>query len=175
MLLKRWWWAVRAARKLRGYEPKRVTLGSLLRWSKQFPRESRGEILRLAANLEMVSEQQAIDALVALNRQVIEALGADGVTQQNVIYITTDTAGSSSGAMLDLLRRWANLERKGASFLHAGEGEQIHRKTMELGVGANNLCGRLRWHRQAVCTNPPSSGGIHCWGILGVSFGAMHL
>ena len=136
MLVKRWWWAVRAARNLRGYQPRRVTFGLLLRWSKQFPREARGEILRLAANLEMVSEQEAIDALMALNGRVIEALRTDGVTQNNVIYITTDTAGSSSGAMLDLLRRWANLERKGASFLHAGEGEKIQRRTMELGIGA---------------------------------------
>ena len=136
MLVQRWWWAARAARRLRGYEPKRVTFTSVMKWSRQFPPPYRTELIRLAASLRLISEGETIAALVELNGRVTEALRADGVSERNIIYVTTDTAGSSSGAMLDLLRRRANLERKGATFLHAGEGEAIQSKTLELGVGA---------------------------------------
>ena len=136
MLVQRWWWAAMAARRLRGYEPKRVTFMSVMRWSRQFPSAYRTELIRLAASLRLITEREIISALLELNSRVTEALRADGVSESNIIYVTTDTAGSSSGAMLDLLRRRANLELKGATFLHAGEGEAIQAKTMALGVGA---------------------------------------
>ena len=136
MLVQRWWWAAVAARRLRGYEPKKVTIVSVMRWSRQFPVAYRTELIRLAASLRLITESEVISALLELNSRVTEALREDGVSERNIIYVTTDTAGSSSGVMLDLLRRRANLEKKGATFLHAGEGEAIQEKTIELGVGA---------------------------------------
>lgn len=136
MLVQRWWWAAVAARRLRGYEPKKVTIVSVMRWSRQFPVAYRTELIRLAASLRLITESEVISALLELNSRVTEALREDGVSERNIVYVTTDTAGSSSGVMLDLLRRRANLEKKGATFLHAGEGEAIQAKTIELGVGA---------------------------------------
>ena len=136
MLVQRWWWAVIAARKLRGYEPNKVTFMSVMKWSRQFPSMYRTELTRLAANLRLITEREVISTLLELNSRVTTALRADGVSEKNIIYVTTDTAGSSSGVMLDLLRRRANLELKGATFLHAGEGEAIQAKTLDLGVGA---------------------------------------
>lgn len=136
MLIQRWWWAARTAYKLRGYEPQRVTFNSVLNWSKQFPPTYRTQLIRLAANLQLISEKETIAALLELNSRVTNALKEDGVNEKNLIYVTTDSAGSSSGVMLDLLRRWANLEKKGATFLHASDGEEIQKKTLELNVGA---------------------------------------
>lgn len=136
MQVVQWWWAVMAARRLRGYEPSKVTVMSVMRWARQFPSSYRTELIRLAARLRLITEREIISSLLELNSRVTEALRADGVSERNIIYVTTDTAGSSSGVMLDLLRRRANLELKGATFLHAGEGEAIQAKTMELGVGA---------------------------------------
>ena len=136
MLAQRLWWAARTAYKLRGYEPRRVTIASVLKWSRQFPSTYRTQLVRLAANLQFISEEETIAALLDLNNRVIKALREDGVTEQNIVYVTTDSAGSSSEVMLDLLRRWANLEKKGANFFHASDGEQIQKKTLELKVGA---------------------------------------
>ena len=136
MLLRRWWWALVAARRLRCYQPKKVTFLAVLHWAHQFPEKYRTELVRLVANIRFVSEDETICHLVALNGKVLEALKADGLSAKSVIYITTDTAASSSSVMLDLLRNRANLERKGARFLHSGEGEAIHEATMELERGA---------------------------------------
>ena len=136
MLVQRWWWAVQAAYKLRGYQPKRVTLRAVMLWARQFPKGYRNELVRLVAKFQFVSEEETARHLVELNRKVLNALKEDGLSEKNVIYIATDTAGSSSGVMLDLLRRRANLERAGAKFLHSGEGEAIQRKTMQLQNGA---------------------------------------
>lgn len=136
MLAQRLWWAARTAYKLRGYEPRRVTFASVLKWSKQFPSTYRTQLVRLAANLKLISKEETIAALLELNSRVTKALKEDGVNENNIVYVTTDTAGSSSGVMLDLLRLRANLKKKGATFFHAGEGENIHKKTLELEVGA---------------------------------------
>ena len=127
---------IRAAWRLRRYEPKKVTLFTLIRWARQFPRDCRAGLVRLAANLRVVSEKETIDYLVNLNHIVLCALQKDGIDIRNVIYISTDTAGSSSGVMLNLLRNHANLERRGANFLHCGEADSIQELTMELGSGA---------------------------------------
>ena len=127
---------VRAAWRLRSYRPKRVTLKSLIGWAGQFPKDCRPSLIRLVANLRFVSEKETIKHLVELNSQILYALQKDGVQIQNVIYVSTDTAGSSSGVMLNLLRDNANLERQKAKFLHAGEGANIQKLTMELGSGA---------------------------------------
>ena len=136
MLVQRWWWAFQAARKLRGYEPKNVTLREVMRWAGQFPKRYRNELVRLVARFRFVSKEETARHLVGLNRKVLDSLKEDGLSEKNVIYITTDTAGSSSSAMLDLLRRRANLERAGAIFLHYVEGEEIQRKTLQLQYGA---------------------------------------
>ena len=135
-LLRQLGWHLRAAWRLRGYEPQRVTLGSLARWVSQFPREYRADLIRLAASIRFVTREQTVQLLVDLNAQVLGALSADGVRPDQLIYIETDSAGSSSGVMLNLLRDHANLERRGATFLHSRDGAGIQEKTTEIGYGA---------------------------------------
>ena len=102
----------------------------------QSPAQYRSDLIRLAANLRFVSEQETIKSLVELNHGVLRALDADDVTIQRVIYMTTDSAGSSSGVMLNLLRDRVNLEQRGAHFLHSSDANGIRKTTMELGSGA---------------------------------------
>ncbi len=127
---------IRAFWKLRGYEPQRATFRGLLGWVRQFPPQYRADLIRLAANLRFVSEQETIKSLVWLNRGVLRALEADDVTIGRVIYMTTDSAGSSSGVMLNLLRDRGNLERRGARFLHSRDANGIRKTTTALGSGA---------------------------------------
>ena len=86
--------------------------------------------------MKFVSEDETIRWLVDLNKQVLKALKSDDVTLSHVVYVTTDTAGSSSGVMLNLLRDRAHLERQGATLLNSGESEAIHNTTMKLKSGA---------------------------------------
>ncbi len=102
----------------------------------QFPAQYRPDLIRLAANLRFVSKQETIKSVVELNREVLRALNADGVTIERVIYMTTDSAGSSSGVILNLLRDHENLERRGAKFLHSSDVNGIREKTMQLRAGA---------------------------------------
>ncbi len=129
-------WYFLAAWRLRLYEPRKVTLRGLLRWAHQFPREYRADLVRLAANITFVSKERTAQLLVELNDEVLAALRTDGVSLDQVIYITTDSAASSSGVMLNILRDRANLERRGATFLHSTDGGGIHEKTKKIEYGA---------------------------------------
>ena len=161
MLVQRWWWAFQASRRLRGYEPKKVTLREVMRWARQFPKGYRNELVRLVARFRFVSEEETAHHLVALNRKVLDSLKDDGLSEKNVIYITTDTAGSSSSVMLDLLRRRANLERAGAKFLHYVDGEEIQKKTMQLQYGAIIYVDDFAGLRKAVFAFAKAGSGIH--------------
>lgn len=126
----------RAVWKLRGYKPKGPTLRRFHRWVTQFPEEHRADLARLAANLRFISEEETISALLELNRGILRELVADGVGMRSVIYVETDSAGSSSGVMLNLLRDRANLERRGACFLHARDANGIREATRKVRSGA---------------------------------------
>lgn len=127
---------VRAWWKLRRYEPQKVTRRLLRNWVNQFPKEHRSILIRLAANIRFLSKQETIRSLVELNKEVLRALSADEITMKNVIYVSTDTAGSSSGVMLNLLRNHANLERRGAHLLDSRDLDGIRKKTRKLRTGA---------------------------------------
>ena len=127
---------INAVYRLRGYKPQKVTPVSLLRWVLQFPRGCRIDLIRMVANITFISEKETVSHLVELNRKVLSDLRKHGIGQQNIIYITTDDAASSSSVMLNLLRDHANLERAGFKILHSGEAIKIQSLTTELGRGA---------------------------------------
>lgn len=60
----------------------------------------------------------------------------DGIGVANVIYVALDSAGSSSGVVLNLLRDHANLERRGAKLVHPRDVTSLQDFTKELGRGA---------------------------------------
>ena len=128
--------ASRARMRLRTYEPKKVTIKSVRRWAQQFPKDIRVDLVNLAADLIFISKKQVSTWLVMLNEDILSSLESDDIQINGVIYVTTDTAGSSSSVMLNLLRNRANLERRNAIFLDHKDVLTIHRTTMRLGRGA---------------------------------------
>jgi hypothetical protein len=128
--------ALKNLARLRGYEPQPVTIKRLWIWLRQFPTRERLALLRLLTHVRFVSKSEAIRALLTQNDAILERLREDGVGIENVIYVSLDSAGSSSGVMLNLLRDRANLERRGARFAHSGEVDLLRRLTTELKRGA---------------------------------------
>jgi hypothetical protein len=82
------------------------------------------------------SERATVDSLVKLNREILGNLAADGVELDRVIYVASDSAGSSSHIMLNLLRDVENLERRGATLIGSREAHALQEKTGRIGNGA---------------------------------------
>jgi hypothetical protein len=127
---------IKSISRLRGYEPQPVTLKSLAAWLLQFPYKERWVLLKLLAYVRFVSKREAVDALCELNESVLARLSEDGVGIENVIYVSLDSAGSSSGVMLNMLRDQANLERRGANFIHSRDVERLSSETARISRGA---------------------------------------
>ena len=121
---------------MRDYEPNagRLTFCRVRNWVNQFPKTSRDDVARLAANLEYFSKNRIVRSLEGLNAQIVERLSADGVQPSNIVYLALDDPPSSSFAMCKLLRDQGGLS--GAKFLAATSGLEINKVTSRLGTGA---------------------------------------
>lgn len=128
--------SIRILAHLRGYEPQSVTLKSLRRWLRQFPREHRLPLLRLLEQVHFISKAEVIETLYRLNEEILTRLRSDGISIANIIYVALDSAGSSSGVILNLLRDRANLERRGAQFVHSRDVTTLAQVTRKLERGA---------------------------------------
>ncbi len=129
-------YGVRALLRLRAYEPQRVTPGVLWRWLRQFPSRYRADLLQLLGHVQFISESETIRALIDLNDDILARLAADGVSIDHVVYVELDSAGSSSGVMLNMLRDHSNLERRGAHFVHSKDVTGLQQLTRDLDRGA---------------------------------------
>lgn len=128
--------AARAMYQFRGYEPQPVTAARVWHWVRQFQLRHRAPLLRLLSKVRYISKREAIGALTRLNAEILRRLDEDGVDISQVIYVSLDSAGSSSGVMLNLLRDHANLERRGARFIHSQDGFGLSELTKTLERGA---------------------------------------
>src|SRR5207244_3863618 len=126
----------RTATEFRRYSPQSVTPLSVWRWLKQFPRELRWDLLGLLGDVAFVSEAQTSAFLREGNREVLARLAFEGLGPGNIIYVALDTAGSSSGVMLNVLRDRENMERRGAKFIYSRDGDLMTRVSNQLGIGA---------------------------------------
>lgn len=126
----------RAYRRLRDYEPNngRLTLRRVRNWVNQFPKTSRDDVARLAANLEYFSRNWIVRNLETLNAQIAARLSEDGIQASNIVYVALDDPASSSPAMCKLLRDQGGLS--GAKFVAATSGLEITKVTSRLGTGA---------------------------------------
>lgn len=129
---------IRVARRLKAYEPKRVRFLSLVQWLQQFPKRYHTSLIKLADHIRFVTKDDTVGFLTRVNEQILDSLRQDevGLDRRNVIYVTTDKAGSSSGVMLNLLRDHGNLERRGAVFLDSNDIQAIQNCTAKKGYGA---------------------------------------
>jgi hypothetical protein len=126
----------RSATEFRRYTPQSVTPLSVWRWLKQFPRELRWGLLGLLGDIVFVSEEQTSAFLTAGNREVLERLAFEGLGPRNIIYVALDTAGSSSGVMLNVLRDRENMETRGSKFIYSRDGDLMTRFSNQIGSGA---------------------------------------
>lgn len=126
----------RTVTEFRRYRPQSVTALSVWRWLKQFPRDLRWKLLALLGDLVFVSEAQTSAFLAEGNREVLSRLAFEGLGPSNIIYVALDTAGSSSGVMLNVLRDRENMERRGSKFIYSRDGDLMTRFSNQLGSGA---------------------------------------
>jgi hypothetical protein len=82
------------------------------------------------------SERDTTKVLVQLNERLLARLGRQGIAPDKVIYVQVHDAGSSSPALLNMLRDAARLERKRCRFLDGRDTLRLHDTTNELGEGA---------------------------------------
>jgi hypothetical protein len=128
--------AARAAFSFKSYRQKRVTFGHAWRWLYQFDRQEREAACAFLEHVIFFDEKQTIQLLLSAHARLIEKLQADGISYDKIIYIQIDDAGSSSAAILNLLRDYAKLEAKGVTFLDSRDIAGIHKATQQLADGA---------------------------------------
>lgn len=126
----------RAARAFPHYRPQPVTTESVWAWLSQFDKADRKVLLRLLSAVIYYSEEETTKTLVQLNDKLFARLAGQGVTPNQIIYVQVHDAGSSSPALLNLLRDEARLERRGCRFLDGRDTLGLHKTTNELGQGA---------------------------------------
>jgi hypothetical protein len=128
--------AWRAASRFKDYRPHPVNLQSTIRWIKQFDKDLWPALRLLLEKILFMSELDTIKSLTSLNGKLLHRLSEAGINPEKVIYIQIDAAGSSSAAMLNLLRDSARLERKKCRLLDSKNVIEINEVTNELGEGA---------------------------------------
>jgi len=127
---------VKALFRLRGYEPQPVTFLRIWQWIRQFPRDHHENLLRLLSDVRLITRKQTLATLLSCNEEILRRLEKDGVGVRDVVYVEMDSAGSSSGVMLHLLRNHARLLQRGATFVHSTSVEEVRRATQKIGRGA---------------------------------------
>lgn len=83
-----------------------------------------------------ISEADTIKGLVSQHRDIRKRLSEAGIELDRIIYMSIDTAGSSSPVILNLLRNAENLERQGANLIDSKDILKIRDLTSQIGSGA---------------------------------------
>jgi hypothetical protein len=126
----------RAITFFRHYQPQPVTIRSIWLWLRQFPLNVRFELLSLLSYVIFVSQRQTEGFLEQRNAEVLSRLAEEGLGPENIIYVELDTAGSSSGVMLNVLRDRQNLERRRSKFISTRDGDLMTQYSNTLETGA---------------------------------------
>lgn len=129
-------WARKAACRFTDYKPQAVTVESLETWLAQFPKQEHAILVRLLDRIRYFSEDETKSALLSLNERLVARLVKDGLTKHSIIYVQIGDAGSSSMAMLCMLRDAARLEGTGCSFLDSHNIPDLQETTGRLRNGA---------------------------------------
>jgi hypothetical protein len=102
----------------------------------QFPSDHKKAVQLLLEHVHFVSESDMVSELRELNNQLLVDLEERGVPANHVIYVSFHEAGSSSAAVLNLVRDACGLELKRCSFVDASNARGLHETTSRLGKGA---------------------------------------
>lgn len=87
-------------------------------------------------HINFISAKETESLLLAQYEILSQKLVAAGISAGQVIYVSFDAAGSSSGVMLNRLRDKANLARKGSRLVHSNDGDKMTKFSNEIGRGA---------------------------------------
>jgi hypothetical protein len=127
---------VKATLRFRDYRPQEVTLAAARQWLQQFPKADRLEICKCLDHVVYFSERQTRKILVEQNDALLAKLKRAGLSFRNVIYVQIHDAGSSSPAMVNLVRDGARLEPLGCKFLDSRDALRANHITNKLAEGA---------------------------------------
>src|SRR5258707_8267528 len=103
--------ALKAAFLYRDYKPQPVTFGSVRKWVRQFKKPDQKHVCLLLDRVIYLSEETTKQILIEQNTALVKRLLAAGLKLKQLIYVTVDEPGSSSGVMLSILRDHAGLEQ----------------------------------------------------------------
>lgn len=105
------------------------------RWYLQFSPDDRPALKKLVQYVQYVPESRFLTVLLNTHKQLIEKLRSNGYQKKQIIFMSFDDAGSSSAAVLNMLRDVAHLEVQGFTMLHSGDINKISEITFKIGDG----------------------------------------
>lgn len=128
--------AIRIWHRFRLYKPQKISIKSILIWINQFSPDEKVLIKRAALQLKHVNQSELVDDLLERNKALLKELLNAGINLNKIIYVSISDAGSSSHAILNLLRDAGRLQNSGCKLVDAGNLGELHKLTTELKEGA---------------------------------------
>lgn len=135
-ILKYWPQYWKATRRFRDYKPQPVTIASAIKWLQQFDEKDRKTVLLFLDKVTYLSERKVEKLLVELNNSLFAGLNESQIPLDHIIYVQIHEAGSSSPAILNMLRDRALLERRGCHFIDSSDVKRLNEVTNKLEYGA---------------------------------------
>jgi hypothetical protein len=121
--------------RFHSYLPKKVTPRSVWLWLRQFSQEERAALCKAAEHLLYVPEKVFIEQMVEQNKALLNKLKGSGVPLSKIIYVSVGEAGSSSHAVLNVIRDRCQLQSLGCKFADGRSYDALSQLTGELGSG----------------------------------------
>jgi hypothetical protein len=122
--------------RFRDYTPRPVTFKGLHSWINQYELADQPEALSLLEGVKYLSESDVKRELVRQNEALLRKLRDDSIPFKNVIFVSIDTAGSSSAVILHMLRDACHLERRGCRLYDSRDVLGISEASTEINQGA---------------------------------------
>jgi hypothetical protein len=119
-----------------GYLPQNVNMTRARQWLQQFEKRDRNDICQLLRYIVYYSENHTRKILVEQNDALLRKLKNARISLRNIIYVQIHDAGSSSPAMVNIVRDSARLEPLGCKFIDSRNTLGVNHITNRLGEGA---------------------------------------
>lgn len=136
MTIRAYLQGLKAIRRFRDYGPQPVTFSGTIKWFMQFRVEDRKVAGLLLDNVIYFSERDTKKILLHQNRVLMANLAQAGLPPKKLIYVSIDEAGSSSPAMLAMIRDEATLQQQGCKLLDSRDALGIYKVTNKMEEGA---------------------------------------
>jgi hypothetical protein len=126
----------KAAFRFGDYRPQEVNMAQARQWLQQFPKADRRAICTMLNHIVYFSERQTRSILIQQNDALLRKLKTAGLSFRNIIYVQIHDAGSSSPAMVNLVRDGGRLEPLGCRFIDSRNSMGVNHLTNRLAEGA---------------------------------------